>query len=1512
MLKFVRSVLVVVLSVVGVAAQPCGGNGERACCIGEKPNVADCLPGLTQIPGCGANCSCTLNGNPTAFSSSGTCVKLSFCGGQGQRSCLAIENATPCIAGLTEVLGCTGDCLGPSGQVSPGMCTILQPISEPTVNLNSSSQSSSNPERSTAIRACPVQGYADNHVHQFAHLAHGGGVLAGEPYDLSGGVNAALQEDYGTTLAMEEYNDSPSPSVSSSSCPNCVKFHLLHDPIDGDAVGSATKDQAATWVGPNVISNSNEGAPVFAGWPQWNSTTHQQVYYKWLERAWQGGLRVITMLAVTNEALCRGNRHLLSYPHGATGGVVGCLASMNSIDEQIQAAYDFQTFIDNKYGGTGTGWFRIVTTPADARAQIAAGNLAVVLGIEMDNLFECRNPAAPHNASCTTANFQYTVAGQVDKYYNMGVRHIFPIHNFDNAFGAAATWYSSIEVGQRVVEGLWWTTQDCSAAGYGFKLTSGFTQFLALIARFPGVFNNPPYPNRPETASCNANGLTDLGKMFIKYLMSKGMLIDVDHLSINSFNDTLTLAEQAKYAGIIATHVLAYDLHQQPNRHERMRTLAQLQRIKNVGGMVSAMLKDDDQDTDNAGKRVTIPYANSLVQDDCRQSSKSFIQEFDYLTDVMGGPVSFGSDFNGIAAHIGPRFGKAGCGTNVGTASFPPDGTLAERSLQYFSVGGTDRQYGLQYPFTLSGFGSFDRQVTGDKTFDFNVDGLAHIGLEPDLVAEMQNFETANRMSLLFRSSEAYIRVWERATNAVPNPGTPSCTPITFQIVNQIAAGGVEINHAATFQFRSRDSDDPSKITYSLDFGDGTPVYSVTGPPIITDSTLGSFTGIEVQHTYTSDNGGNPYTATLRAVGAGMTFAATTIPVTVVDPFKSYSRLNLVFVPSPVTISTPFTFTFRTAQGNTVDLADCSRGGWSGVATSTYTVFGPPGLDVLGPYDEYRVTCTIGPGTWLFLPTTLPPLVYVQVHNSQNLPAYARANLNFIPPTPTGPPTLTIAQGLQLYTTPATSANGALVSWNYFSGVVAKDSNGYLVPTCTPGPGILPIGTTTVNCSATNAKGTTTTSFQVTVTAPPPTLTIPSDITTTATSPAGEAVIFFATSSDAINGTLPVTCLPKSWGAIFPIGTTTETCSATNAANQVTTKTFKVTVNDAPPRITVPADMTVTATSSNGGPATFTATATDFADGTDPVTCQPSSGTVFSFGQNTVTCGATNQAGMSSSKTFHVAVVDAAPKLFIPGNFTLEATGPSGAVLTFTPFSSDFIDNPPPAVTCNPSSGSTLPITYPPTVTTVQCSATNKAGVTASGSFKVTVVDTTPPVLSNVPAPIKVEQSNRAGTPVTVPLPTATDIVDTNPKVTSNAPAVFPLGVTTVTFTATDFSGNKNTATTTVTVVDTTPPAITSLTASPNSLWPPNGKMVTVNLSTVATDICDASPKCKILSVSSNEAVSPVGDWQITGNLTLMLRADRDGNGSGRVYSITVQCTDASGNSSQKVVTVTVPHDQGK
>jgi hypothetical protein len=139
-----------------------------------------------------------------------------------------------------------------------------------------------------------------------------------------------------------------------------------------------------------------------------------------------------------------------------------------------------------------------------------------------------------------------------------------------------------------------------------------------------------------------------------------------------------------------------------------------------------------------------------------------------------------------------------------------------------------------------------------------------------------------------------------------------------------------------------------------------------------------------------------------------------------------------------------------------------------------------------------------------------------------------------------------------------------------------------------------------------------------------------------------------------------------------------------------------------------------------------------------------------------------------------------------------------------------------------------------------------------------------------------------------------------------------PPGAHVIILTVDDGNGGHASDTIVVTVLDTTPPTIRSATATPSVLQRANHEMVPVVVTVSAADACNTAVACRIVSVTSNEPVDGTGggsgqDWEITGALTLKLRAERSGKGTGRVYTITVACTDASGNSATSVVVVTVP-----
>ena len=130
---------------------------------------------------------------------------------------------------------------------------------------------------------------------------------------------------------------------------------------------------------------------------------------------------------------------------------------------------------------------------------------------------------------------------------------------------------------------------------------------------------------------------------------------------------------------------------------------------------------------------------------------------------------------------------------------------------------------------------------------------------------------------------------------------------------------------------------------------------------------------------------------------------------------------------------------------------------------------------------------------------------------------------------------------------------------------------------------------------------------------------------------------------------------------------------------------------------------------------------------------------------------------------------------------------------------------------------------------------------------------------------------------------------------------------TTITLTATDKGGNASSCSFVVSTHDATPPVITSASASPNVLYPPNHKMKTVTVSYNVMDNCGAATS---LSVSSNEPTGAEADWEVIDATHVKLRAERDGNGTGRVYTITINVTDAAGNTTSTPVTVLVPHDK--
>jgi len=346
----------------------------------------------------------------------------------------------------------------------------------------------------------------------------------------------------------------------------------------------------------------------------------------------------------------------------------------------------------------------------------------------------------------------------------------------------------------------------------------------------------------------------------------------------------------------------------------------------------------------------------------------------------------------------------------------------------------------------------------------------------------------------------------------------------------------------------------------------------------------------------------------------------------------------------------------------------------------------------------------------------------------------------------------------------------------------------------------------------------------------------------------------------------------------------------------------------------------------------------DFGDGSDPVNGSDpillnttthifQTAAVYNV---TLTVKLNSVYNLTETDTVTITVVQNEPPVADAGPDQIaEATSPAGAeVVLNASGSSDPNDDPLTydwTWTGGSASGVNATAIFPLGTTNVTL-IVNDGQYNDTDTVSITVLDTTPPTV-DAGEDITVEQESYNGTEVTLS-GNATDLADIeldyvwteNGMILGNEANLvytFNLGTHELTLSATDDSGNTGNDTVVVAVVDTTPPEIT-IVVTPDDLWPPNHKYVEVTTVVTAQDLCDPSPTTTFVSITSNEPDNAKGigdgntvdDIVIVDDFTFKLRAERAGNGSGRIYTITYQATDASGNTAQAYATVTVKHNR--
>ena len=418
--------------------------------------------------------------------------------------------------------------------------------------------------------------------------------------------------------------------------------------------------------------------------------------------------------------------------------------------------------------------------------------------------------------------------------------------------------------------------------------------------------------------------------------------------------------------------------------------------------------------------------------------------------------------------------------------------------------------------------------------------------------------------------------------------------------------------------------------------------------------------------------------------------------------------------------------------------------------------------------------------------------------------------------------------------------------------------------------------------------------------------------------PAGGTSIATVSVSSTSYGTAEV------WAVVDDDGTgagTTSECREDNNGASATGSLSCVPVNEPP--VALCRDVIVHADAACLGSASVNNGSYDPDNGPSPLSISEVPSASFPLGTHPVTLTASD--GEASAQCVgNVTVVDASqPAVFCPESQVFETCSPTGAPATFAAFAADNCG--PASVSCSAASGSTFPVGQTP----VSCTATDGSGNTASCGFNVTVTgDTTAPVLSCPTAPVVVNACGEGGSTAHYSV-SATDNCGAVPVTCSHASgSQFPAGNTQVTCSATDGFGNTSSCSFSVQVSGASPSTPPTPGADLGTeLWSPNHKYeyAPFQLSDCAAPATDACGKPlplekygRILRVTSDEVEDANGngdgrtcdDMVIVSPTSVKLRAEREGTGDGRVYTLHYVVTNDAGVSTQSSCRVHVPHDQ--
>ncbi|MBL0741434.1 HYR domain-containing protein [Chryseolinea lacunae] len=470
----------------------------------------------------------------------------------------------------------------------------------------------------------------------------------------------------------------------------------------------------------------------------------------------------------------------------------------------------------------------------------------------------------------------------------------------------------------------------------------------------------------------------------------------------------------------------------------------------------------------------------------------------------------------------------------------------------------------------------------------------------------------------------------------------------------------------------------------------------------------------------------------------------------------------------------------------------------------------------------------------------------------------------------------------------------AVVNWISPTATDNCDATPTLSSTHNPGATFAP-GVYTVSYFADDDSGNRgTCSFTVTVTddTDPVFANCPTNLVVPVNAATCDAVVNWVepTATDNCDAT-PTITRSNSPGETFGLGSHTITYFADDDSGNRATCSFTITIIDTTKPVfnSCPANIiaSVNPTTCNAVVNWTLPTAADKCDTSPTVTSMNSPGETFALGMHTITYVATDASGNQESCSFTITVIDDTNPVFAgcPANIIVpvDAATCTAVATWIEPTATDNCDTTP-TLTRSNNPGATFALG----AHTITYTAEDDSGNKSTCSFTVTVIDNTSPVLANCPSDFTVSVNPATcNAIVNWTAPTATDNCDTTPTITSsnNPGATLALGSHTITYSVEDDSGNKNTCSFIVTVIDDTAPTLTGC---------PANIMVSSDLALCGTTVTWTPPTVSDNCTTTTTLTSNFnsGDFFPLGTTTVTYKAQDGAGNFAAECSFTVTVTD--------------------